>query len=63
MNMTTTHSNAPMNGDDLHNYNPVNESLATDLNFPQPSIKGKVFSTADLWKLRKQRKNQGAVVR
>lgn len=63
MNMTMTHSNAQMKGDDLHNYNPVNESLAADISFPQPSIKGKVFSTADLWKLRKQRKRQGTVVR
>lgn len=63
MKTTMTNLNMQVGGDVLENYSPVNETLSTDINFPQPTIKGKVFSTADLWKLRKQRKRQGQVVR
>lgn len=41
----------------------VNETLATEKPMPQPSVKGKVFRTADLWRLRRQSRLQGLVIR
>ena len=41
----------------------VNETLATEQPMPQPSVKGKVFRTADLWRLRRQSRTQGLVIR
>jgi len=63
MEMTKTNSNVQVGAEELKNYSPVQETVSADLRFPQPTIKGKVFSTADLWKLRKQRRHQGLVVR
>lgn len=63
MNMMKNDSVVRINATELNNYSPVNETLSADFILPEPTIKGKVFSTADLWKLRKQRKNLGAVVR
>jgi hypothetical protein len=47
----------------LKTYNPVNENLSVEKQMPQPSVKGKVFSTADLWRLRRQSRLQGLVIR
>jgi hypothetical protein len=63
MKTTLTNSNVQVSADDLNEYNSTNETLSAEVNYPEPTIKGKVFSTADLWKLRKQRKRQGQVVR
>lgn len=63
MKTTMTNSNVQIGADDLRKYSPVAETLSAEINFPEPTIKGKVFSTADLWKLRKSLKWQGQVVR
>ena len=63
MKTTMTNLNVQVGADDLKTYGPVNETLSAEVSFPEPTIKGKVFSTADLWKLRKQRKRQGQIVR
>lgn len=63
MKTTMTNSNVQIGAEELKEYSPVNETLSAEIKFPEPTIKGKVFSTADLWKLRKQRKRQGQVVR
>lgn len=60
--MKTTMTN--MNAAELNQYSlVVNETLSAEIKFPEPTIKGKVFSTADLWKLRKSRTRTGQVVR
>ena len=48
---------------DLHLPLSINESLVTDKPMPQPSVKGKVFRTTDLWRLRRQSRTQGLVIR
>jgi hypothetical protein len=48
---------------ELARYNSVTENLSIEPQLPEPSIKGKVFSTADLWRLRRQRRMQGLTVR
>lgn len=63
--MTTTKTTpiVQIGAKELAKYNPVNENLSADLHFPQPTIKGKVFSTGDLWRLRRQRRMQGLIIR
>ena len=63
MKTTMTNSNVQIGVDELKNYSPVAETLSAETKFPEPTIKGKVFSTADLWRLRKLRVRQGQVVR
>jgi len=63
MKTTITNSIVQIDADELKKYSPVNETVSTDFAISQPSVKGKLFSTADLWKLRKQRRMQGFVIR
>jgi hypothetical protein len=63
MKTTMTNMNVQIGADELRNYSPVAETLSAEIKLPEPTIKGKVFSTADLWKLRKQRTRTGQVVR
>jgi hypothetical protein len=41
----------------------LNDTLTAEKPMPIPSVKGKVFSTADLWRLRRQSRMQGLVIR
>lgn len=63
MKTTTTTPIVQIDAEELATYSPVNENLSADFRFPQPSVKGRVFSTGDLWRLRRQRKMQGLVIR
>ena len=49
--------------EELKKNSAVDETLSAGKPMPQPSVKGKVFSTADLWRLRRQSRMQGLVIR
>lgn len=63
MKTTTTTPMVQIDAEDLAKFTAVTENLSAETKFPEPSIKGKVFSTADLWRLRRQRRVQGLVIR
>ena len=63
MKTTKTTPIVQIDAEELKTYSSVNENLSADTHLPQPSVKGKVFSTADLWRLRRQRRVQGRVIR
>lgn len=52
-----------LDAEEMKKYSAVNENLSVDLSIPQPSVKGHVFSTVDLWRLRRQRRVQGRQIR
>lgn len=41
----------------------VNQVPLAGNSMPEPSVKGRVFSTADLWRLRRHSRMQGLVIR
>lgn len=55
--------NVQMDAEELKMNSSVNETLSAGKPMPQPSVKGKVFSTADLWRLRRYSRIQGLVIR
>lgn len=63
--MKTTNASpiVQIDAEELAKYSPVTENLSAEPQFPEPTIKGKVFSTADLWRLRRQRRMQGIRIR
>lgn len=63
MNTTRNNPIVQIDAAELAKYNSVTENLSAEPQFPEPTIKGKVFSTADLWRLRRQRRMQGRVIR
>lgn len=63
MKTTTKTPIVQINAEELAKFSAVTENLSEVTQFPEPSIKGKVFSTADLWRLRRQRRVQGLVIR
>jgi hypothetical protein len=63
MKTTKTTPIVQIDAEELAKYSPVNENLSAENHMPQPSIKGKVFSTADLWRLRRNSRTQGIVIR
>lgn len=48
---------------DLKEFRPVNETLAFDFLFHQPSQNKKNFGTVDLWNCRNKRRMNGITVR
>jgi hypothetical protein len=48
---------------DLREFRSVNETLATNLFFPQPPITNKNFGVVDLWKCRNKRRMNGITIR
>ncbi|HZH64253.1 MAG TPA: hypothetical protein VEY10_05120 [Flavisolibacter sp.] len=48
---------------DLKEFRPVNETLAMDFLFPQPSQNKKNFGTVDLWNCRNKRRRNGIKIR
>lgn len=52
-----------IDAEELNMHRHVDENLSTEKPLPLPSVKGKVFSTADLWRLRRQNRMQGLVIR
>ena len=63
MMTTKTSRIVQIEAEELEKYSPVNETLSAEFIAAKPEIKGKVFCAADLWKLRRQRKLQGLVIR
>ena len=48
---------------DLKEFRPVNETLALDFLFHQPSKNNKNFGTVDLWNCRNKRRRNGIKIR
>jgi hypothetical protein len=63
MKTTKTTPIVRISAEELTKYNPVNETLSPDFLNSKPVRRRTVFSTADLWRLRRQRRMQGLVIR
>jgi hypothetical protein len=63
MRTTTMPSIVQIEENDLKEFRSVNETLASNLNFPQLSLNNKNFGVIDLWKCRKKRRMYGITIR
>jgi len=63
MKTTTARAIVQIDATDLREFEPVNETLATEFLFPQPSAKPKKFGIADLWDCRNKRRMHGIRIR
>jgi hypothetical protein len=63
MKTTTVPAIVQIEANDLREFRPVNETLATNFHFPQPLINNKSFGVIDLWKCRRKRRMYGIKIR
>jgi hypothetical protein len=63
MRTTTAPAIVQIEAKDLRKFTPVDETLATEFLFPQPSANDKKFGITDLWNCHNQRRMYGIKIR
>ena len=63
MKTTTARAIVQIDANDLREFEPVNETLATEFLVSQASAKPKKFGAVDLWNCRNKRRMHGVKIR